>query len=983
MPNTKSGANYSLTTALFILNELYKYNPLFWLPSISGFEYEPYAHQAELFIRLSLRSPIRALIGDDVGLGKTIEAMMVLKRWLDNSNGKAIILIPRAILEQWIAELRRIGIMPTIVNEPKDLRDASSRVYISKIDTAKRDRLKTEILKQKWDFIIIDECHKVGIVNGKKTERYTFVEELMSKNPGVNLLMLSATPHRGKNDDYLARLYLLDNYIIKDKRLENDYDFYSLTRNAIVFRRIKDHVNKIYENERIFPDAKLHVYLIKPSEDESKYYKELDALTRSILRDYYDKVNEEGRVIPLLAALIDKRGLSSPKAGLNTLTRIIERRAHVLGDKVSLSDIEAYLEEDEELEVDNDEEINSILVKYANYLVTYSDSIKKVVEYAKRALENDSRFKAVLRLIRSHISNGDSIIIFTEYRDTAGYVYEKLINELTNVDVKKLTGDDLQSNPNVIDDIKRWLQECKDNRRPCVLVSTDVAAEGLNLQAANVIINYEVPWTPLKIEQRIGRVWRLGQDRDVTAYIVSLATDFEKAIFDVLFTKLFAEISARVEVKTPEAVIFNDVNNEVIYDLTKYEGDFASAVEVERSEKGKVISERLTPYTLWRIYKIEGKEGLNEIVRSVVARIRELKEHYHKLGFSTEKASLQSILSTLVGFKNRRELTESVDLIIRTIITKLGGNYDEGKKIISYNGRVWKVKKVPTDLIKVLSNILQIVSSHNSIVPAYILCSEYDKTVHIYRVCIKTNPNTPYCTLVPVINDEIRPLSDLVREIPNIVNAGCIPANDSNLNDDALRNKVIDHVLKKGVYIVIGPFEKYINDLISMKVREKSDDWFPKIIEEVNDKVFAERVLSIFGGFEISKIYSEEVRSSIDNKNIEEMAMKIAIEYEKKHGRDPKDVSKYEHYDIYSIGPNGEVRYIEVKGHADPVPIAELTEDEFKFALEHHDRYWLYLVFDINRKPILLTIKDPLSSMDISTIEKVERRYILKPKSGG
>ena len=241
MPSTKSGANHSLTTALFIFNELYKHDPLFWLPAISGFEYEPYVHQAELFIRLSLRSPIRALIGDDVGLGKTIEAMMILRYWLNNSDDrtKALILVPRAILEQWVNELRKVGIMPVVINEPRDLRSVNSRVYISKIDTAKRDRLRNAILSEKWDFIIIDECHKVGLVNGRKTDRYKFVEELVGKNPGANLLMLSATPHRGKNDDYLARLYLLDNYLIHDKRLENDTDFYELTRNAIVFSRPK------------------------------------------------------------------------------------------------------------------------------------------------------------------------------------------------------------------------------------------------------------------------------------------------------------------------------------------------------------------------------------------------------------------------------------------------------------------------------------------------------------------------------------------------------------------------------------------------------------------------------------------------------------------------------------------------------------------------------------------------------------------------
>ncbi len=218
-----------------------------------------------------------------------------------------------------------------------------------------------------------------------------------------------------------------------------------------------------------------------------------------------------------------------------------------------------------------------------------------------------------------------------------------------------------------------------------------------------------------------------------------------------------------------------------------------------------------------------------------------------------------------------------------------------------------------------------------------------------------------------MVNGEIKTIHELLHEIPSIINSGCIPADDSNL-DDSLRIKVKDHVLRKGVYMVVNPLEDYINKSVAMKVRERSSDWLPVRSEQVNDKVDVERILSVFGGFEISRVYSREVSGGVD-RGIEEKAMEIAMKYEKEHGRDPKDVSRSEHYDIYSVGSNGEVRYIEVKGHADPVLIAELTEDEFNFAMRHHDNYWLYLVFDMNRKPVLLTIRDPLS-------------YILRPKSG-
>ena len=118
-----------------------------------------------------------------------------------------------------------------------------------------------------------------------------------------------------------------------------------------------------------------------------------------------------------------------------------------------------------------------------------------------------------------------------------------------------------------------------------------------------------------------------------------------------------------------------------------------------------------------------------------------------------------------------------------------------------------------------------------------------------------------------------------------------------------------------------------------------------------------------------------------EKKRIETEAMRVALEYERAHGREPVDVSAVEHFDILSRDPRtGEVRYIEVKGHAGPSLLAELSESEYQVAQEKRDRYWLYIVCDIAKgKPQLVAVQDPLSRMKVEVVGAV--KYILKPRS--
>jgi ERCC4-related helicase len=330
-----------------VLKNLIEENPLFILKSCG---YEGYIHQAELFYKLAIRHPIRALIADEIGLGKTIETLLLIKWGLSKGKfSRVLILVPRGILIQWKMEAKNMKLNPIIdINQLKPESDGSKRIFIFKIDTVKQEENKEKLLKYEWDVIVVDEVHKLGL----NTDRYKLVKELVAKNPNASLIFLSATPHRGKEDHYVGLLSLLANLNEKNvKKLGSE--FYAKTIDAIVFRRSKKEVNEIYEKEKIFVAAKLEILDAKTSDEEKIYIDMLDELTRQLIKKC---PNENLRnAVGLLASIINKRGLSSPKSGWETFNRILERI------KTSVTSKEDKNYEDLEFEEDIDTTYKELL----------------------------------------------------------------------------------------------------------------------------------------------------------------------------------------------------------------------------------------------------------------------------------------------------------------------------------------------------------------------------------------------------------------------------------------------------------------------------------------------------------------------------------------------------------------------------------------------------------------------------------------------
>ncbi|MEM4551215.1 MAG: helicase-related protein [Sulfolobales archaeon] len=722
---------------LFV-RELFREHPLLRLYAIGKREFRGYLHQAELFYRLALRRPIRALIADEVGLGKTVEALLVMD-WAINRGlvSRVLILTPRSLATQWEAELLRAGITP--IKDPLTL---DRGVFLFKIDTAKKPPLREKVLEKKWDMVIVDEAHKLGL----GTERFEFVKELLKRNPESSILFLTATPHRGNSEDYIKRLILVDPGLKESmwKQLDSS-EFYAKTIDSIVFRRSKHHVNELYEKDRVFVKATFRACVVKPSPLERLYIESLDKLTRDILARYSGK-----RGLELVVAIIDKRGLSSPEAGLLTFERVLKSLSGTNGKSVDLEEeLEAYLSE-EDADTDPDMLVDQVS-KYSYIFKQFSSEIKYLTDLAKKILEGeDSKLTTLVSLISGHIKRGDKVVVFSEYADTANYIYRKLKNSLHAVELKLVTGELLSSNRESIDGVKEWLAK----PGPRVLISTDVASEGLNLQQANVVIHYELPWSLVKLEQRVGRVWRLGQEKDVHAYALLMEVGFERAVFEVVYVKLLNLIRAHIQPSLALEEASLSCGSEA------WEAESRAPDDIDVASVMGSASDKLKPFEMWRAYKTKDRGGLKELIESYIKALDDIREAYRRtfqVGVGGRRVVLEEVLRHSVGFSSRKEFEEFINSIAKSL----------GVSTEIYTPTTSRGYE------RVIIELLNLVQRKTHSQSLELLCDGYSGELYLYKVCTSVSKLDGPCWLLGYRNGSILDLRSIARELETVSSLDC------------------------------------------------------------------------------------------------------------------------------------------------------------------------------------------------------------------
>ncbi|GED13372.1 ATP-dependent helicase [Aneurinibacillus migulanus] len=438
----------------------------------------PLPHQIETAQKVICDMHGRALLADEVGLGKTIEAGLILKEYMVRGLvKKVLILVPASLVVQWVRELNSKFSIPAVAQR-KEYMWTQYDIIVASIDTAKRPPHREIVLNQPYDLVIIDEAHKL---KNKNTKNYQFIQELKKKY----CLLLTATPIQNELDELYNLITLLkpghlgqsaqfqQSYVEGKRQVKNNETLKNELKKIMVRNRRSD--GKVEFTAR-------HVITvpIELSAEERHLY---ESVSRFVQEQYHGA--EGGYKNPLALITLQREICSSRDAAFMTLVHMHNRAPE-----------------------------SSPLRR----------SIVELIEQLKQVSTNQKAEK-VIDIIKE---TDDKVIIFTEYRATQEYLQHILAQHgITSV---LFRGGFKRSK-------KDWMSQLFEQRAQ-VLIATEAGGEGINLQFCNRLINYDMPWNPMRVEQRIGRIHRLGQTRDV--YIYNLATQgtIEEKILNLLYEKI-------------------------------------------------------------------------------------------------------------------------------------------------------------------------------------------------------------------------------------------------------------------------------------------------------------------------------------------------------------------------------------------------------------------------------------------------------------
>ena len=506
----------------------------------------PLPHQLHVLNRAMETNNIRYILADEVGLGKTIEAGMIIRELKSRGLVSRILVVcPTGLVTQWASEMQEKFhekfqvILPSDYDTIRRLTD-NDDVYgqfdqvISPMDSIKpiekhagwseekvekynEERIYS-IINSGWDLIIIDEAHRVAGSSGE-VARYKLGNLLAQASP--YLLLLSATPHNGKTEPFLRLIRLLDADAFPNAK--------SIVREQVAPFLIRTEKREAIDNNGNLLFKNRITHLVTISWDErNNLQRELYEMVSSYVAKTYNKAlrNRKKNMCLIFLLIIMQRMVTSSTAAIR---QSLERRLNVLLEQRTCV---GNLREEDLDELNIEDGVEDALEAISLDMELEIEELKQIISLAKQAQfqNQDAKVEPLLNEIDAILSEDrtQKVIIFTEFVATQTYLQELLVNRGYTVTI--LNGG------MSIDERNAAMQEFKTSTS--IFISTDAGGEGLNLQFANIIINYDLPWNPMKIEQRCGRVDRIGQQRDVHIYNFIVGETVENRVREVLEEKL-------------------------------------------------------------------------------------------------------------------------------------------------------------------------------------------------------------------------------------------------------------------------------------------------------------------------------------------------------------------------------------------------------------------------------------------------------------
>ena len=530
---------------------------------------DPLPHQITAVYEAMLpRQPLRFVLADDPGAGKTIMAGLYIRELIMRADARRILIVaPGSLVEQWRDELfEKFGLEFRIFSKELEAASPSGNPFedhdhlIVRLDQMSRNEDSQEKLcLAAWDLVVFDEAHKLSAHffgrEMKRTKRFNFAEKIGQHTR--HLLLMTATPHNGKEEDFQLFLSLLDSDRFYGKFRDG---VHKVDCSDLIRRMVKEEMVK-FDGTPLFPERKAYTVNYKLSDIEAALYESVTHYVQTEMGKADQLAGSQKGSVGFALTALQRRLASSPEAIFQSLKRRKERlerrlreeKLGIRGQQILADALEEVPEDDDDLNAEEKESLEETLVDQATAARTISELEQEIVilqgleHQAKEVVASgmDRKWDELSRILQNEPAMRDSdgrlrkLIIFSEHRDTLNYLYQKIDDALGNANsVVTIHGGTHR-------DERRRLQALfRSDPDVRVLVATDAAGEGVNLQNANLMVNYDLPWNPNRLEQRFGRIHRIGQQEVCHLWNLVAKETREGDVYFRLLEKLRVESDA-------------------------------------------------------------------------------------------------------------------------------------------------------------------------------------------------------------------------------------------------------------------------------------------------------------------------------------------------------------------------------------------------------------------------------------------------------
>jgi superfamily II DNA or RNA helicase len=1061
------GALLRLGIQAYSLGIAYEFDPYFGL-SIS--RVDPLPHQLEAVYDFLLKlARVRFLLADDAGAGKTIMAGLLIRELkLRGLVERILIVAPANLAFQWQRELKEKFDEKFVVLKGGDIRDQfgvnqwlEQKQLITSLDLAKRVEILPGLRQVQWDLVIIDEAHRMSwSPPARKTARYALGELL--RDTSDHMLMLTATPHKGDPVNFSLFLQLLDADAYADVRSIRE----AMDRRCAPFylRRTKEAM--VYFPERR-PDGtwvaeKIFTLRIPRTVDfqidgpEFELYKSVTRFVkRQSARAAASDDDPRARAVGFLMALYQRRLASSTRAVRCSLENRVKRLELGLKKAQEIAQTAPPdLPDADELEEMDDvdrERLEAILeaISLSRNAEEVRVEIAELLQLAEQASGVEeagveaklSRLKSLMHEQGFFDESDKRLLLFTEFKDTLDYLMERLRD--WGFQVGCIHGSMRSGSRDEPGTRLHAEQQFKDGAIQ-ILVATEAAGEGINLQCCHILFNYDIPWNPNRLEQRMGRIHRYGQRKDCLIFNFVATNTIEGRILQRLLEKL--------------QEIRNALDDDAVFNVV---GEILPAAQIERV---------LRDYYAGLLGDADLEDRLLHNVDE--ARFRAICQNALE-GLASKRLNLEMLIERRARAQERRVVPETIARFMSEAcgyaslslkpVASLPHAFDPGRTptaLRKYERDVdWRLPALSTKYPRLSTHRetadeyhLEWVTPGHPLFEAvrrhafhlaqgdfkrgacfYSLAHDTPARIDLYRArvvdglghviherlfAVELSEGQEPALREPAMLGNFIP-AETVGEASSLPSIAHAPEPSTWLHEHALQ-PFLDEVRGERLTEV-----DRIADHIEMSLTEllqKTDEEIGKAATEVEhgaqgaegrlaqaetrhaellarrdrrrQELQQQRSLTLQAVERITTVLVlphperelPEVRRLRPNPETEAIAMQVAMEFEQSQGRQVYDVHERNlGYDVMSLDlTSGELRLIEVKGIGEASGIIVLTPNEHRVAEDRRDCYWLYVVTDCNASPTLTTIRDP-AAQPWQSVKKVQHYTIdssALPKEG-